>query len=34
MVADGGLETATAIGSAANISLRLFQIIYEFKAVG
>jgi hypothetical protein len=34
MVADGGLGTATAIGSAANISLRLFQIIYEFKAVG
>jgi hypothetical protein len=34
MVADGGLGTATAVGSAANISLRLFQIIYEFKAVG
>ena len=34
MVAGGGLGTATAVGSAANISLRLFQIIYEFKAVG
>jgi hypothetical protein len=34
MVADGDLETATAIGSAATISLRLFQTIYEFKAVG
>jgi hypothetical protein len=33
MVTDGGFETATAIGSAANISLRLFQIVYEFKAV-
>jgi hypothetical protein len=34
MVTDGGFETATAIGSAANISLRLFQIVYDFKAVG
>ncbi|KAI5196368.1 hypothetical protein E4T39_07801 [Aureobasidium subglaciale] len=34
MVLDGGVGTATAIGSAANISLRLFQVIYEFKAVG
>ncbi|CAD0017735.1 hypothetical protein D6C91_07322 [Aureobasidium pullulans] len=34
MVLDGGIGTATAVGSAANISLRLFQVIYEFKAVG
>ncbi|KAI5235089.1 hypothetical protein E4T42_09771 [Aureobasidium subglaciale] len=34
MVLDGGIGTATAIGSAANITLRLFQVIYEFKAVG
>ncbi|THW42134.1 hypothetical protein D6D21_06012 [Aureobasidium pullulans] len=34
MVLDGGVGTATAVGSAANISLRLFQVIYEFKAVG
>ncbi|KAK6005790.1 hypothetical protein QM012_007432 [Aureobasidium pullulans] len=34
MVFDGGIGTATAVGSAANVSLRLFQVIYEFKAVG
>lgn len=34
MVLDGGIGTVTAVGSAANISLRLFQVIYEFKAVG
>lgn len=34
MVLDGGIGTTTAVGTAVNISLRLFQVIYEFKAVG
>ncbi|KEQ91987.1 hypothetical protein AUEXF2481DRAFT_43381 [Aureobasidium subglaciale EXF-2481] len=34
MVVDGGAGAASAIGSAVNISIRLFQVIYEFKAVG
>lgn len=34
MVVDGGLGTASAVGSAVNVSFRLFQVIYEFKAVG
>ncbi|THW71976.1 hypothetical protein D6D02_04593 [Aureobasidium pullulans] len=33
MVVDG-LGAATAVGKAASISIKLFQVVYEFKAVG